>query len=148
MTYPVPDTPIYSPACGIQRILQSVGVVDIPGKVNGWVSAAGKEPPDPAMVVTLLDAGGPRPEVVVGTNWPRVQIIVRGSPSDYNGCYGQCIAIRNALLAIPEAAVYPELTSVTELNDIINLGRDSNDRPRLAMNFQLITTPVDAGYRL
>jgi hypothetical protein len=137
--------PIYSPAYGIQLILQSVGVVD---GDSGWTSATGQEPDQPDKMVTIYDRGGRAPEVVVGINWPEVQFIVRGGMLDYNGAYGQCIAIRNAIQAIPDQPVWPELTSVWERTDIQNLGRDGASRPRLSMNYQLITTPVDPGYRM
>lgn len=136
---------IHSPANGLQAVLVTAGVV---GGGSGWTAYCGQEMNDPDQTVTLLDSGGPAPEVAVGINYPRVQVVVRGTPNDYDGTYARALLVRKALLRLPTPNVdYPELTVVTEQTDIQSLGRDSSGRPRLSMNFRLITTPADPGYR-
>lgn len=138
-----------SPAVGIHAILEAAALI---GGSSGWTGKIGHFP-ETDNVIAVMDGPGRTPEVVVATDYPTIQILLRGdkSPTSYATSYAQAEAIFLALQALPTLpppTEYPELTSILARTSIAPMGRDDSNRPLFSMNFNLITTPVNAGYRM
>lgn len=135
-----------SPAEGIQAILKARASFLGPQKWGLRVSDLGTAD----NVVAVIDSGGRGAEVGVGINYPSVQVLGRGDASalSYPTLYRVMEEVFNLLQAVPTPEpLYPELTSCMVVGGITPMGRDDSKRPLMSLNFQLITTPADPGYR-
>lgn len=137
-----------SPAEQITRVLERPAFA-FAGGPNNWVLTisrmGGKD-----NTITVYDQPGRGSEVGVAIDYPAIQLIARGSAAggSYAALYAKMVEARDILHAIPEhPAEYPELVSCVVRGGIAPLGNDDNDRPRLSLNFNLITSPAAVGNR-
>lgn len=136
-----------SPAEGIHAILSAASIIE---GASGWAGKIGNLT-EADLTVSILDRPGKQPEAVNGTDYPGIQVMVRGgrAADAYSTAYAKAREIYNALHVIPQnPAPYAELTSCLARTDIAPLGNDKNDRPMFSLNFDLIVTPANPGYRL
>lgn len=137
-----------SPAWGVLQVLKAVT-----GMTTGWDFHTGRlTATGPDKQVVLRRYGGRSSEPSIAIDYPAVQAIVRGSRGSVVGSYDEAekkaITIKKALLGIPsKPAAYPDLDSVTMRGDINDLGFDDQDRPMFSLNFQLIVSYTESGYR-
>lgn len=131
-----------SPSKGLLDILKAVT-----GLTTDWDFHVGRLTPDPDRQVVLRHSGGPAGEVKVAIDYPGVQILARGARGEYEAAYQILVSVKEALVAHPGAAEYPEMTSITARGDIVDVGYDDKDRPQFSLNLQLIVTYDTSGYR-
>lgn len=136
-----------SPAEGIYGILNAHNFF-----TGGWTPFVGYfGAADNSLL--MVNSGGRNPEVLVGIDYPNVQIIGRGNKAtnSYSILYDKMKAAKLLLHAIMEtpqkATAFPELVSCLVRGDITQMGLDDNKRPLMSLNFQLITAPIDTGNR-
>lgn len=138
-------TDVLYPPEGILALLKAV-----PSFATGWQIATGRliDTPDKQLVITTT--GGIGAEPVVAQDYPSIQIMVRGSKGSggAQAAYLKALEARNALLSIPSRPIqYPNLSSITAIGHIQDLGRNDRDEPIWSFNLQLIVFYATSGYR-
>lgn len=135
-----------SPAEGLGLILEDLGVL---GGTTGWTKSIGLLQ-DIARSVALLDSGGRGGEVKVAIDYPSVQVLVLGdaAPGGYSAAYSKAKEVFDSLVGIDTPnGIWSNLVSCVALGFINSLGLDEKQRPRMSVNFRLITTPENYGNR-
>lgn len=133
-----------SPAVGISSILEAANII---GGASGWLSKVGAFGEEDGNMIVVKDSGGRSPEAPIAANYPTIQIM--GRCKVYTVGYQKMFDIFNALHMIPQnPSAYLELVSCLVRGDIVPLGQDDKQRFQFSLNFNLITAPVDTGYRI
>lgn len=138
-----------NPASGVLALLKVASGV-LAGSQDGWTFAVGDMLAKPNQFVSIRNIGGKSAEPGLAIDYPTVQILCRGDvgPNGYPDGYSKARAVRDALLGIPNGGTdYPELTMITQIGHIQDLGRDDQSRPLFSVNLQLTESRDTAGYR-
>lgn len=103
----------------------------------------GVMPDKPDVMTTLLEYPGPQDDAGFGSagsryEHPRMQIVVRGAPDDYQAARLQAEKIRQALAGVQGQTLSGTLyLMVKPLTSPFPMGEDVNKRPRIACNYQV-----------
>lgn len=131
---------------GIKDILESagIGVFQPNAGDNDWHILISRGKPKPDRMIVIYDTSGMAPEPGLDINYPGIQITVRGLPNEYKDLHAKARRIKDELLGMPNTVINGDVwASITMTSDIISLGYDENERPQVAMNFQLIVHQGD-----
>jgi hypothetical protein len=137
------------PSTGIADILvaANIGIAISPASGNNWPLFEG-EMGSVDRAIMVRENGGRTPEVRIAINYPTVQVLVRGTRSDYAVAREKAEEVFLALQAIPSGpAEWPELTSCCAVGGVTFAGRDEQERPVWSLNFNLITSKDPEGHR-
>jgi len=133
----------------VSAILVAAGI-GVLNATSGWSIHYGKASDSPDTTITITHTGysqSSNPKWLL--DYPSVQIIVRGSPSDRQAAKNKIIAIREALLGIPAADVTGgRIDGITEISGIAPLGFDAKQRPLFSCNMRIIFEPSSGTYRV
>lgn len=118
-------------------VSQSVGVQ---GSTASWTVYKGREPPTPDQVITVFETGGlPNQGRDDTLDFPTFQVRVRGigtTSTGYPAARTKLAAARVALESMNAATFSGRYyCTVTAHGEVISLGADESNRPRLVMNF-------------
>ena len=114
------------------------------GQLSGWEFKLGKIPSTPDKIIAFVDQGGQAAFPHMLTDFPGLQILVRGGRggNGYQDGYLMIRLLRDTILGHPgQPPEFVELTSVTERGHIVPLGYDDADRHTWSSNYQLIVEP-------
>lgn len=134
------------PPKGILALLDAAGVKE----AGAWHVATGRLVDKPDKMVVISSPGGRSSEPVVAQDYPTVQLLVRGAKGSggQEAAYLKAKECRAALLGIPSRPTeYENLSSVTAIGDVTDVGYDDADRPIFSVNLQLIVFYETSGYR-
>lgn len=110
---------------------------------------AGPVPATSDALIGIMRNPGAAPNPRWLLDFPSVQVRVRGNKEDYAGVHTKAQAIKDALLGIDSVTVGGDRwVSVTMPADMVDLGRDSMERPEFALNFNLIIEPATGTNRI
>ncbi len=104
----------------------------------------GRMPDAPDVCITIYEYEGQPPMENFGASafsidMPRIQIVTRASREDYPTARDKAVAIRALLAAMTEVTVgSTRILRVQSLGSVVPLGYDTNDRPKFAVNFQVM----------
>lgn len=104
----------------------------------------GRMPDAPDSCICLYEYEGQPPMENFGSSafsieMPRIQIVTRSTRENYPTARDKAVTIRNLLAAISEQTISGKrILRVQSLGSAVPLGYDSNDRPKFAMNFQVM----------
>jgi len=133
----IPSNTVNSPAVDIKDILVGAGI-----GVFGTSLFVGREPVAPDTCVTVYDAGGQDPLPSDLTDFPAIQVRVRGLINDYEGAMTKAQAVKDALLGLPETTVgTTRYVGITMRGEINFMGYDEANRPSFTLNFQVTREP-------
>lgn len=104
----------------------------------------GQMPATPNVCGAVLDAGGLRPEYVMGstgtisTERPKLQIRFRGEPGDYATPRGRAETAYRALAAVANQTINStRYLSITPVQPPFTLNRDQNNRFEVGFNVEI-----------
>jgi len=135
----------------IYDLLDDAGSVIASDPDTAWSAHISKTPSSPHAVISIFDTGGFNPNPALQIDQVTVQVLVRGEPTGYLAAYQKAQDIKDTLLGTDSQDVGSDrVVSVTMIGDIAFLGRDSNDRPELSVNFRMILerTPSSLSNRI
>lgn len=117
---------------------QGVGTL---GGTTGWRLQANLEPSTPDQVITLYDTGGSAPRLYDDElRQPTIQVRVRGN--NYADAYAKQEEVFDILNAIINQDIEDHFyVGVWMQTDIIQIGPDDNNRPRLTANYSIEREP-------
>lgn len=104
----------------------------------------GRMPDAPDVSICLYEYEGQAPMENFGAGafsieQPRIQIVCRATREDYPTARDKAVAIRDLLAAITEQTISGKrILRVQALGSIVPLGYDTNDRPKFAVNMQVM----------
>ena len=108
----------------------------------------GREPSEPAFIISIFDVGGISPNPKFLRDEPQVQCRVRGEVNDYNNAFAKAQLIKDILLgAQPQDLNGTDYVLFTQIGEILSLGYDENNRVALVSNWQLVREPDSGGNR-
>jgi len=137
-----------TPAEILKDILVTAGV-GVFNATTGWGIHVSREPDNLDTVITLFDTGGINPNPAWLLNFPSVQVLVRGNENQYQAMYAKAKQVVDALLGFPAQDFADQrLVSVRQEGGINFIGYDEKRRPRLSINWTLITEPFAGTYRV
>lgn len=136
-------------------VAAGVGIFNYTGNDGvTWSLNVAKRPNKPDRTITCYDSGGRSPNPQWLVDYPRVQVIVRGGPNDYealtggSGADGKVDDVVNALLGIDSQTINGDIwVSIAMAGDRNFIGFDENDRPMFSLNFDLIINPATGTHR-
>lgn len=134
-----------SPALEIAAYLEAEGV-GVYGGNGDWSIHVGRSPLAPNNVVVLFDTGGPAAILEdIAFREPTFQVLVRGD--DYAASRAVLEEI-DRILVQPFNAVERTIgesfyVGIWVTSDMIDLGRDENDRFRMSANYRAQRQPVE-----
>lgn len=126
-----------SPSHDLALYLDSLGIGTFAGTV-GWSINVSREPVAPVDAITIYDTGGLEADTdELDLMQPTFQVRVRSL--NFPNAYAKHEAIRDALI-LPGRLVTADsaYVAVNMNTDIIDLGRDDNDRHILVANYRAI----------
>jgi hypothetical protein len=127
------------PSVILRTLLTNAGGIIDANPASAWSAHISKMPSTPDAVLAIFDSGGLNPNPAIQVDQVSVQVMVRGNPNGYQAAYQKAQDVKDALLGIDSQDVGTDrVVSVTMIGDIAYLGRDSNDRPELSVNFRMI----------
>ena len=135
-----------SPAHDIALYLAGLGVGTF-GGATSWALAVNREPEAPDDVVTVYDTGGGEPFADIELYEPTIQ--VRARSKTFTTAYAKHEQIRS-LLILPTVRMIGEADDLTRYvgiwmqSDILDIGRDENDRHLLTANYRILRQPQEA----
>jgi len=125
-----------SPAYNLAQHLETKGVGTFGGS-SSWAISVSREPVEPDDAVTLYDTGGAAP-VLFNEKTRDETIQVRVRSKDYLSAYNKHDEIFGFLNAIINETIGgDDFIGVWLQSDILNVGRDDNDRQILTANYRL-----------
>ena len=104
----------------------------------------GRMPDAPDVCIALYEYEGQPPMENFGASafsidMPRIQIVCRASREDYPTARDKAVTIRALLAALTEQTIETKrILRVQSLGSVVPLGYDKNDRPKFAINFQVM----------
>lgn len=137
-----------SPARGIYDVLKA----HTPDLTEGgnWHFAYGRLVEHSKPMIVVRNTGGRSAEPVIAQDYPTVQLIGRGVPGagGAEDLYLKMRACRDALVGIPSRPPsWINLSSITAIGEITDVGFDDKDRAMFTLNLQLIVWFETSGYR-
>lgn len=115
------------------------------GSTADYVVGRGYEPNQPDRIFALYETGGyPRDSLSTGTiEQPTFQLRVRGAPwsvsqAGYSSARAKLETAKTKLEAVLNTSIGSaawKYLHIRSLHPVLDLGRDVNDRPNLALNF-------------
>jgi hypothetical protein len=105
----------------------------------------GEMPDSPDVSRCVYESPGQQPIETFGaspwaTDRPRIRVVVRGARDDYPGARDEAAAIRVLLASITEQTIAGvKINRLQAMGYIEPLGKDSEDRPLFAVDFQAWT---------
>lgn len=137
-----------NPAELLKDVLETAGV-GVFAATSGWSIAVDQEPPEPDTVITLYNTGGVNPNPKWLIDFPSVQVRIRGAVNGYLVSRAKAQQVKDTLLGLPSQVVAGErINSITGIGDIVNAGRDDNNRPLCTVNFATIIEPSSGTNRI
>ena len=134
MRTPAHDTALYLAAQGVTGAL---------GGATGWPVCTGREPLEPADVVTVYDTGGGAPTGKSGPQlrYPTIQVRVRSD--DYVSGWEKADEIQRALFDTTSEATQGGVNvQWVAQGDVNYIGRDDKDRPLFTANYRMTRQPT------
>lgn len=126
-----------SPAVDVMTLLTNAGV-GIPAATSGWGIYVSREPPTPDTTITLYDTGGYERLYSTGTEYPTIQIRVRGAPNEYIAAHAKIQSIKELLIGSDGAVINNTTYSFWTQGDTSFLYYDENSRPIFVCNFRIM----------
>lgn len=109
----------------------------------GWCVGIGREPATPDTTITIYDTGGPGP-LLFDEQYrrPTIQVRVRGTsyPATRDKL-DEVAAILNGVINETVGAFH--VIGVWMTSDVMDIGRDDNNRIRLTANFEMHRQPEE-----
>ncbi len=100
-------------------------------------------PATPDALVAVLDQAGSPPEDLILYYKPKVQVLVRGDPAQYQTAYERAQLIQDLLHGYGPVEVNDtHYVGVWATSDIIPVGYDESNRPVFSLNFMVHRSPV------
>lgn len=131
------------PSQGFKDLLVAAGFTF--GGSADWAIYIGVKPIAPLRVIVITDSGGNTPDPRWLLDYPKVQVSVSGSASDYQACMLKCQQIKQILLGLPSQDLNGDRwVSVLMAGDFAFVGFDTNRQPEFVGNFSLIIEPAQA----
>lgn len=135
-----------APSTGIKDLLvaAALGTFNTPpsGSFPIFIS---KLPAEPDSAIAIFDTGGQDPDPKWLLNYPQVVVMVRAPK--YPDCYTKMRNICSKLVGLPSQTInLDRWVSLTQMGDIVNAGRDEQDRHLLTATFRLIIEPATDSY--
>lgn len=137
------------PAISVKDILVGLGYTF--GQQSDWSIYIGQWPDSPNRAILINTVGGLSPEPNLLLNYPSIQILTRGKPSDYIAASDTIQTIVAKLLGMSSVTVNSDVyRGCVQLGDVAYLGQDENARPILVSNFRFYVEPaaVTGGHRV
>lgn len=127
-----------SPAHDLVLWLVDQGELPAFGGDLDWAGHVQREPVEPDNVVTLYDTGGAEVELPREGQLERPSFQIRVRGRSYQDCYNRQRSIRETLVE-NTTFLSDEFRYFTPLptSDILDIGRDDNDRFRLTANYSI-----------
>jgi hypothetical protein len=122
-----------SPATKIATFLEAQGFGTIGSNTNTTINVS-REPIKPIQAITVYDTGGSSPDTFEEDVFNRT-IKIRYRDTNYTDSYTVQENIRNALLSSPNIST---INGIWMDGDILNIGRDDNDRILFTANYRLL----------
>lgn len=142
---------VKSPARILKDILlEAVAILDDDPTAD-WSAHISQMPALPIRAFSITDTGGSNPNPAIQLDYTTVQVRGRGNVNDFETLYDKLSSVKDRLLGIPSRTMGTDrVISVTCIGDILNIGRDENDCPTLALNFRVILerTPTSESHRI
>lgn len=94
-------------------------------------------------VVALFATGGAAPETNASTEYPSLQVRVRGQPQDsgtggYQAAETKIVEVRDTLHTFTGTLDGTTYVGVVARGDVLSLGYDERDRVELSQNFRVV----------
>ena len=132
----------------MRGILATAGVGTItPNKE--WSLNISRMPSEPNRQLAISRTGGKASDPKWALDYPSMQVMIRGNPSDYIATRDKAQNVKDELLGLNSQTIGDtRWVSVTAIGDVNWLGYDENERPMLSVNFALIVEPPPGANRV
>ena len=128
-----------APSTGIKDLLVAANLGAFGSGV--WPIYISKMPDTTDQCIAIYDSGGQSPDPKWLLDYPNVVVMVRAKT--YPDASSKIRAIRSKLLGLPSQDLNGDRwVSVTQLGDIVDVGRDEKDRQVLTTTYRLIIEPA------
>ncbi len=125
----------------MRGILATAGVGTVTPNEE-WSLNISRMPSAPNRQIAISRTGGKASDPKWALDYPSMQVMIRGNPSDYVAARDKAQNVKDELLGLNSQTIGDtRWVSVTAIGDVNWLGYDENERPMLSVNFALIVEP-------